>query len=167
MIKSRLKERNDNRVMSYDRTCIILKKDLEKQDAMNQKKHYNNSYIFRHTCKLVLGPQMIPPCDNIHYYHHCYYCLLCCAERHRYNYGFFPHLGFHVHEVQTFGVDPQVDPDDLVSAGAGLGVDLACKKGGSVGGNFPAVLQEEALKVMHFFTDSLAGAQTLRNQYTQ
>lgn len=86
------------------------------------------------------------------------------AESHSYNYIVMPHLGFHVHEVQTFGVDPYVDPDDLVSAGASLGVDLASKKGSSIGGNVPAVLQEEALKVMHFFTHSLTCAQTLRNQ---
>lgn len=78
-----------------------------------------------------------------------------------------PHLGFHVHEVQSFGVDPHVDPDDLVGAGAGLGVDLAGEKCSTVGGNVPAVLQEEALKVMHFFTHSLTGAHTLINQYTQ
>lgn len=78
-----------------------------------------------------------------------------------------PHLGFHVHEVQSFGVDPHVDPDDLVGAGAGLGVDLAGEKRSTVGGNVPAVLQEEALKVMHFFTHSLTGAHTLINQYTQ
>lgn len=80
---------------------------------------------------------------------------------------FLPHLGFHVHEVQAFGVDPHIDPDDLVGTGAGLGVDLAGKKGSSVGGNVPAVLQEEALKVLHFFTHSLTGAQTLRNQHRQ
>lgn len=89
------------------------------------------------------------------------------AESHYYNYMLLPHLGFHIHEVQTFGVDPHVHPDDLVGAGAGLGVDLASKKRSSIGRNVPAALQEEALKVMHFFTHSLTGAQTLRNQHTQ
>lgn len=69
--------------------------------------------------------------------------------------------------MQTFGVDPHINPDDLVGAGAGFGVDLTGKKSSSVGGNVPAALQEEALKMMHFFTHSLTRAQTLRNQRSQ
>lgn len=78
---------------------------------------------------------------------------------------FMAHLGFHIHEMESFGVDPHVNPDDLVGAGAGFCVNLASKKGSSIGGNVPAVLQEEALKVMHFFTHSLTCAQTLKSQY--
>lgn len=54
-------------------------------------------------------------------------------------------LGLHIHEVQPLGVDPDVDADDLVVAGAGLGVDLAREEGCPVGGDLPAVLQEEPL----------------------
>ena len=56
-----------------------------------------------------------------------------------------PHLGLHVHEVQALGVDAHHHPDDLVVAGAGLGVHLPCEEGCPVGGDVPAVLQEEPL----------------------
>lgn len=59
------------------------------------------------------------------------------------------------------GVDPHVDADDLVIAGAGLGVDLAGEEGRSVRGHVPAVLQEEPLQVVHLFAHALAGAQGL------
>lgn len=73
----------------------------------------------------------------------------------------FFHLGLHVHEVQPLGAHANVDPEHFVVAGAGLGVDLAREEGRSVGGNVPAVLQEEPLQVVHLFTDPLAGAQGL------
>lgn len=71
------------------------------------------------------------------------------------------YLGLHVHEVQTLRVDPNVDTDDFVVAGAGLRVDLTCKEGRSVCWDVPAVLQEESLQVVHLFAHSLAGAQGL------
>lgn len=63
--------------------------------------------------------------------------------------------------MQPLRVDPDVDPDDFVVAGAGLGVDLACEEGRAVGRDVPAVLQEEPLQVVHLFTHPLAGAQGL------
>lgn len=63
--------------------------------------------------------------------------------------------------MQPLCVDPDVDTDDFVVAGAGLGVDLAREEGRSVGGDVPAVLQEESLQVVHLFTHPLAGAQGL------
>lgn len=47
--------------------------------------------------------------------------------------------------MQPLRVDPDIDTDDFVVAGAGLGVDLACEEGCSVGRDVPAVLQEESL----------------------
>lgn len=47
--------------------------------------------------------------------------------------------------MQPLRVDPDVDTDDFVVAGAGLGVDLAREEGCSVGRDVPAVLQEESL----------------------
>lgn len=70
-------------------------------------------------------------------------------------------LGLHVHEVQTLGVDADVDADDFVVAGAGFGVNLSGEEGGAVGWDVPAVLQEEALQVVHLFTHALAGTQSL------
>lgn len=72
-----------------------------------------------------------------------------------------PHLGLHVHEVQPFGVDADVDADDFVVAGAGLRIHLAGEKSGAVGGDVPAVLQEEPLQVMHLLAHAFAGAQRL------
>lgn len=63
--------------------------------------------------------------------------------------------------MQPLGVDPDVDADHFVVAGAGLGVDLAREEGRSVGGDVPAVLQEEPLQVVHLFTHPLTGAQRL------
>lgn len=63
--------------------------------------------------------------------------------------------------MQPLCVDPDVHADDLVVAGAGLGVDLAREKGRSIGRDVPAVLQEESLQVVHLFTHPLAGAQSL------
>ena len=63
--------------------------------------------------------------------------------------------------MQALSVDPDVDADDLVVAGAGLGEDLAGEEGRPVGGDVPAVLQEEALQVVHLLTHALARAQTL------
>lgn len=63
--------------------------------------------------------------------------------------------------MQPLGVDPDVDADDFVVAGAGLGVDLAREEGRSVGGDVPAVLQEESLQVVHLFAHTLTGAQGL------
>lgn len=74
------------------------------------------------------------------------------------------YLGLHVHEVQPLGVHAHVDPDDLVVAGAGLGVDLAGEEGRSVGGDVPAVLQKEPLQVVHLFAHALAGAQGLSGE---
>ena len=71
------------------------------------------------------------------------------------------YLGLHVHEVHALGVDPDVHTDDLVVAGAGLGVDLSCKESRSVGRDVPAVLQEESLQVVHLFAQPLTGAQGL------
>lgn len=63
--------------------------------------------------------------------------------------------------MQPLGVHPHVDADDLVVAGAGLGVDLAGEEGRSVRRDVPAVLQKESLQVVHLFADALAGAQGL------
>lgn len=63
--------------------------------------------------------------------------------------------------MQSLGVDPNIDTDDFVVAGAGLGVDLACKESCSIGRDVPAVLQEESLKVVHLFAHTLTGAQSL------
>lgn len=63
--------------------------------------------------------------------------------------------------MQPFCVDPDVDADDLMVAGAGLGVDLTREEGRAVGRDVPAVLQEESLQVVHLFTHPLAGAQGL------
>lgn len=63
--------------------------------------------------------------------------------------------------MQPLCVDPDVDTDHFVVAGAGLGVDLAREEGRPVGRDVPAVLQEEPLQVVHLFTHSLTGAQRL------
>lgn len=47
--------------------------------------------------------------------------------------------------MEPLRVDPDVDADDFVVAGAGLGVDLAREEGCSVGRDVPTVLQEESL----------------------
>lgn len=46
-------------------------------------------------------------------------------------------------------------------AGTGLGVHLPCEEGGGVGGDVPAVLQEEPLQVVHLLAHTLTGAQSL------
>lgn len=63
--------------------------------------------------------------------------------------------------MEPLGVHPNVDADDLVVAGTGLGVDLAGEEGRSICGNVPAVLQKEPLQVVHLFAHALAGAQGL------
>lgn len=63
--------------------------------------------------------------------------------------------------MQSLCVDPDIDADDFVVAGAGFGVDLAREEGRSVGRDVPAVLQEESLQVVHLFTHPLTGAQGL------
>ena len=63
--------------------------------------------------------------------------------------------------MQPLCVDPDVDADDFVVAGAGLGVDLAREERRSVGRDVPAVLQEESLQVVHLFTHPLTVAQGL------
>lgn len=64
--------------------------------------------------------------------------------------------------MQPLGVDAHVHADDLVVAGAGFGVDLAGEEGGAVGGDVPAVLEEQPLQVVHLLTDSFTGAQSLQ-----
>lgn len=71
------------------------------------------------------------------------------------------YLGFHVHEVQSLCVDPDIHTDDFVVAGAGLGVNLTREESCSVGWDVPAVLQEESLEMVHLFAHSLARAQGL------
>lgn len=71
------------------------------------------------------------------------------------------YLGLHIHEVQTLRVDPDVDADDFVVAGAGLRVDLTREEGCSICRDVPAVLQEESLQMVHLFAHPLTGAQGL------
>ena len=68
------------------------------------------------------------------------------------------YLGLHIHEVQPLCVDPDVDTNDFVVAGASIGVDLACEESRSIGRDVPTVLQEESLQVVHLFAHPLAGA---------
>lgn len=68
------------------------------------------------------------------------------------------YLGFHVHQMKTFGVYSYINPNDLVGTRAGLGEDLASEKGCSVGRNVPAVLKKKALQMVHLFTHSFTGA---------
>lgn len=63
--------------------------------------------------------------------------------------------------MQPLGVHPHVDADDLVVAGAGLGVDLAGEEGRPIRRDVPAVLQKEPLQVVHLLAHALAGAQGL------
>lgn len=63
--------------------------------------------------------------------------------------------------MEPLGVHPHVDADDLVVAGAGLGVDLAGEEGRSISRDVPAVLKKEPLQVVHLFAHALAGAQGL------
>lgn len=49
-----------------------------------------------------------------------------------------------------------------MGTGAGFGEHLACEESCPIGGNIPAVLQEESLEMMHLFTDTLTGAQILQ-----
>lgn len=74
---------------------------------------------------------------------------------------YIPYLRLHVHEMQALGVDAHEYADNLVVAGAGLGVHLACEEGRPVGGYVPAVLQEEPLQVVHLLAHPLAGTQAL------
>lgn len=66
--------------------------------------------------------------------------------------------------MQPLGVDPHVDADDLVVAGAGLGVDLAGEEGRPIRRDVPAVLQKEPLQVVHLFAHALASAQGLSGE---
>lgn len=63
--------------------------------------------------------------------------------------------------MKSLGIDTYIHSDDLVGTWAGFGKHLACEESRPIGGNIPAVLQEESLEMVHLFTNSLAGAQTL------
>ncbi len=64
--------------------------------------------------------------------------------------------------MQAFGVHPHIHSNDLVGTGAGLGEHLSCEESRSIGGDIPAILQKESLEVVHIFTYTLTGAQTLQ-----
>lgn len=68
--------------------------------------------------------------------------------------------------MQPLGVDCDINTDDLMVAGAGLGEDLSGEKGSAVGGDVPAVLQEEMLEMMHLLAHAFTCAESLQESIT-
>lgn len=63
--------------------------------------------------------------------------------------------------MQPFYIYSYIHFDDFMATWTCFGEYLSCEKRGSISRNFPAILQEHALKVMHFLTYTFTGAEIL------